>query len=148
MLSQQSCLVLDDSDVVRKIMRTTIEGLGFQVDDAASPQEALMRCKRGLPELIVLDWHVPGADPLEFLAAIRSMPNGRNVKILYVVTNNDAAEIGRAIAAGCNDYLIKPFYRVSLETKVAALTTRIREVEDDDTHYRPLRTGYALTGGR
>jgi two-component system, chemotaxis family, chemotaxis protein CheY len=147
-LSQQSCLVLDDSDVVRKIMRTTIEGLGFQVDDAASTAEALLRCKRGLPCLLMLDWHVPGGDPLEFLAAIRSMPGGRNVKIIYVVTNNDPAEIGRAIAAGCNDYLIKPFYRVSLETKVAALTTRIRDVEDDDNHYRPLRTGYALAGAR
>ena len=139
MLDQQTCLIVDDSDVVRKIMRNTVEGLGFQADDVGSVQEARLRCKRRLPDLILLDWHVPGEDPLDFLAAVRSMPKGRNVKIIYVVTDNDPAEIGRAIAGGADDTLVKPFYRVNLETKVAALTAPIGQTQDDIGYYRPVK---------
>ena len=81
------------------------------------------RCRPNLPNLILLDWHITGSNPLEFLAAVRSMPGGKAIKILYVATNNDPVEIGRAIAAGANDYMIKPFRRVTLEAKVAQLTT-------------------------
>ena len=139
MLDQMTCLIVDDSDVVRKIIRNTMECLGFQADDVASLQEAQLRCKRSLPDLILLDWHIPGSDPLEFLAAVRSMPKGRAVKIIYVATQNDPIEIGRAIACGANDYLIKPFYRVNLETKVTALTARAGDMQDDVGYYRPAK---------
>ena len=123
MLSRPSCLIVDDADVVRKIERHIVEGLGFTVEEAASTEDALLRCRPNLPNLILLDWHITGSNPLEFLAAVRSMPGGKAIKILYVATNNDPVEIGRAIAAGANDYLIKPFRRVTLEAKVAQLTT-------------------------
>ena len=145
MLDQPSCLIIDDSDVVRKVMRNTVEGLGFQVDDAASMQEAQMRCKRGLPDLIVLDWHLPGESPMDFIATIRSSPKGREVKIIFVITDNDPIEISRAIASGANDCLVKPFYRVNLETKVAALTARATDIQDDIGYYRPVT---AMAGAR
>ncbi len=136
MIAPQSCLIIDDSDVVRRIMRAIIEDLGFDVEDTPSPAFALERCKLHLPTLIVLDWHIPGSNTIDLLAAIRSLPEGRAVKILYVPTDNDPAEIGRAIAAGANDYIIKPFYRVGLEVKVAALTTSRRGPSQDDDYYR------------
>ena len=123
MLSRQSCLIVDDADVVRKVMRHVIEGLGFNIEEAANTDDALVRCRPNLPTLIVLDWHIPGSNPLEFIAAVRSLPGGRQIKILYVATNNDSSEIGRAIASGANDHMIKPFMRVTLEAKVAKLTT-------------------------
>jgi two-component system, chemotaxis family, chemotaxis protein CheY len=122
-LSKPICLLIDDSDVIRKVMRLTIEDLGYQVDEAPSTNEALARCRMAMPSLVVLDWHIPGSSTLEFLAAFRSMAGAQNVKVLYVVTNNDPVDIGRAIASGANDHMMKPFARVTLETKIAQLMT-------------------------
>ncbi len=132
-LSHPICLIVDDSDVIRKVMRLTIEDLGYQVDEAPSTTEALARCKMAMPALVVLDWHIPGCTTLEFLAAFRSMPGAKDAKVLYVVTNNDPIDIGRAIAAGANDHMMKPFPRVTLEAKIAQMTAtmRVAQVELD-----------------
>jgi two-component system, chemotaxis family, chemotaxis protein CheY len=122
-LSKPICLLIDDSDVIRKVMRLTIEDLGYQVDEAPTTNEALARCRMAMPTLVVLDWHIPGSSTLEFLAAFRSMPGAKTAKVLYVVTNNDPLDVGRAIAAGANDHMMKPFARVTLEAKIAHLTT-------------------------
>ena len=145
MYSQNSCLIVEDSDVVRKVMRHVIEGLNFRVEEEATTTEALARCKKHLPDLIVLDWNIPGSVPLDFVAAVRSLPMGRNVKILYVMTNNEPAEVGRAITAGVDAYMFKPFQRVTLEAKVAALTTRARDPQDD-IDYLQLHMRVALAG--
>lgn len=146
MSSKNTCLVVEDSDVVRKVMRHIIEGLNFYVDEAADTADALARCKKQLPEVIVLDWNIPGSQPLEFVATVRSLPLGRNIKILYVMTNNEPAEVSRAITAGVDAYMFKPFPRVTLEAKVAALTTRVRDPLDD-IDYLQLPARVAL-GGR
>jgi two-component system, chemotaxis family, chemotaxis protein CheY len=130
-LSRQSCLIVDDADVVRKVMRHVVEGLGFTVEEAATTDDGLVRCRPNLPTVIVLDWHIPGSNPIEFIAAVRSLPGGKQVKILYVATNNDPVEIGRAIASGANGHMIKPFRRVTLETKVAELITVARQPVSD-----------------
>ena len=148
MIAQQTCLIVEDSDVVRKVMRHIIEGLGFSVNDVATTDEALARCRRELPDLIVLDWNILGSHPIEFIVAVRSLPSGRQPKIVYVITNNDSAEISRALTAGANDYLLKPFQRVSLEAKVAALTTRKRDAGDDDADYVQLQVRSALGTSR
>lgn len=141
MIAQPSCLIIDDSDVVRKVMRHVAEGLGFSVNDLTTTDEALARCRREMPYLIVLDWHLPGSVPLDFMSAVRSLPQGRQVKILYVLTENDPAEINRAIASGADDTLIKPFHRVTMEAKIAALITTKRELPDNEIEHlqRPLR---------
>jgi len=138
---KQSCLIIDDSDVVRKVMRHTIEGLGFDVEEEADTTEALARCKKVLPDMVVLDWHIAGCQPIDFIPALRSLPMGRHVKILYVMTNNDPAEIGRAITAGADGYMFKPFLRVTLEAKITALLTRKRDPEDETLDYmtKPIR---------
>ncbi len=127
-------------------MRHIIEGLNFYVDEAADTADALARCKKQLPDVIVLDWNIPGSQPLEFVATVRSLPLGRNIKILYVMTNNEPAEVSRAITAGVDAYMFKPFPRVTLEAKVAALTTRVRDPLDD-IDYLQLPARVAL-GGR
>jgi two-component system, chemotaxis family, chemotaxis protein CheY len=124
-------LIVDDSDAVRKVMRNVVEALGLTVEEAANTDDALVRCRPNLPNLIILDWHIPGSNPIEFIASVRGLTGGKQVKILYVATNNDPVEIGRAIAGGANNYMIKPFRRVTLETKVAELTTSARMPTDE-----------------
>lgn len=130
--------------MVRKVMRHAIEGLGFDVEEEADTIEALARCKKALPDMIVLDWHITGCQPIDFIPAVRSLPMGRHVKILYVMTNNDPAEIGRAITAGADAYMFKPFARVTLEAKIAALLTRKRDPRDETLDYLTKPTRVAL----
>jgi two-component system, chemotaxis family, chemotaxis protein CheY len=131
-ITKSICLIIDASDVVRKVMRLTVEHLGFQADEAATTTDALTRCKLAMPTVLVLDWRTPGSSTIEFLSALRSMPNGKSVKVLYMTANNDSAEIGRAISAGANDHMFKPFYRVTLEAKIAAMTTESRVAYADE----------------
>lgn len=127
-------------------MRHVIEGLNFEVEEDANTEVALARCKKVLPDVIVLDWNIPGSQPLDFVAAVRSLPLGRQVKILYVMTNNEPAEISRAITAGVDAYMFKPFPAVTLEAKIAALTTRARGTQDEiDYLHQPTRVAL---GGR
>lgn len=126
-------------------MRHVIEGLNFDVEEETNTEVALARCKKSLPDVIVLDWNIPGSQPLDFVAAVRSLPLGRQVKILYVMTNNEPADVSRAITAGVDAYMFKPFPAVTLEAKVAALTTRARDAQDD-IDYLQLPTRVALSG--
>ena len=72
-------------------------------------QKALEVCKRGLPDAILLDWNMPVMDGYEFLGALRRMPGGDQPKVVFCTTENDVAHIARALHAGANEYIMKPF---------------------------------------
>ena len=105
----RTCLVVDDSTVVRKIARRILEELGFQVVEAEDGEKALEACKRELPEAVLLDWNMPNMDGYEFLKALRRMPGGDRPKVVFCTTENDVAHIARALHAGANEYIMKPF---------------------------------------
>ena len=117
----KKCLIVDDSDVVRKVARSIIESLGLDVVEAQDCAEALVSCKSSMPCLMFLDWHLPRDNTLEFLAAFRALPGGKRAKVLYVTTENATGDITRAMAAGASDHMMKPFDREMLSAKVAAL---------------------------
>ena len=71
-----TCLVVDDSSVVRKIARRILEELGFDVVEAEDGERALEACKTALPTAILLDWNMPKMDGYEFLRALRRLPGG------------------------------------------------------------------------
>jgi two-component system chemotaxis response regulator CheY len=133
-----SCLIVDDSDVVRKVMRTIIEGLGLDVQEAASVDEALSICRAKLPDLVVLDWHIPGSVPLELVQTLRASSLGQRVKILYVMTNFDGGELARARGAGISEHMGKPFRRVQLEAKVIGLLAKPRDEADTEIAPAPI----------
>ena len=72
----KTCLVVDDSSVIRKVARRILEGLDFQIIEAEDGEKALEVCKRGLPDAILLDWNMPIMDGYEFLGNLRRMPGG------------------------------------------------------------------------
>jgi two-component system chemotaxis response regulator CheY len=116
----KTCLVVDDSEVVRKVARHILEHLQFAASEAGTGQEALDACARAMPDAILLDSHIPPMATVSFLSALRAMPNGDKPVVIYCTTENDPAEIARALRAGADDYIIKPFDRESLTQKVAA----------------------------
>ena len=107
----KTCLVVDDSSVIRKVARRILEGLDFQIVEAEDGEKALDACKRGLPDGILLDSNMPVMDGYEFLRNLRQMHRGGEPKVVFCTTENDVAHIARALHAGANDYLMKPFDR-------------------------------------
>jgi two-component system, chemotaxis family, chemotaxis protein CheY len=105
----KTCLVVDDSSVIRKVARRILEGLDFHIVEAEDGEKALEVCKRGLPEAILLDWNMPVMDGYEFLGNLRRMPGGDQPKVVFCTTENDVAHIARALHAGANEYIMKPF---------------------------------------
>jgi two-component system chemotaxis response regulator CheY len=115
--TMKTCLIVDDSSVVRKVARHILESLKLEVSEAEHGQGALDLCQQKMPDAIILDYHMPGMGTVEFLSTLRSMPQGKKTMVVYCTTENDAADITRTIAAGADDYVIKPFDRESLRTK-------------------------------
>src|SRR6202162_2995419 len=105
----RTCLVVDDSSVIRKVARRILEGLDFQILEAEDGEKALEVCKRGLPDAVLLDWNMPVMDGYEFLGNLRRMPGGDQPKVVFCTTENDIDHISRALHAGANEYIMKPF---------------------------------------
>jgi two-component system, chemotaxis family, chemotaxis protein CheY len=108
-IEMKTCLVVDDSSVIRKIARRILEEMNFVVVEAVDGEKALEICKAGLPDAVLLDWNMPVMDGYEFLGKLRGMPGGNAPKVVFCTTENGVAHIARALHAGANEYIMKPF---------------------------------------
>ncbi len=113
----KSCLVVDDSRVVRKVARRIVEDLGFTCEEAEDGQKAYEHCEQNMPEAILLDWNMPVMNGIDFLHKLREMDNGAYPKVVFCTTENDMDHIQRAISGGANEYIMKPFDSEIIETK-------------------------------
>jgi two-component system chemotaxis response regulator CheY len=113
----KSCLVVDDSSVIRKVARRILEGLDFKISEAEDGQQAVEACRREMPDAILLDWNMPVMDGYDFLKALRRLPGGEGPKVVFCTTENDVAHIARALSAGANEYIMKPFDKEIVEAK-------------------------------
>jgi two-component system, chemotaxis family, chemotaxis protein CheY len=113
----KSCLVVDDSSVIRKVARRILEGLEFRIIEAEDGQQALDQCRRELPDAVLLDWNMPVMDGYDFLKALRRLPGGDKPKVVFCTTENDVVHIARALHAGANEYIMKPFDKEIVEAK-------------------------------
>ncbi len=111
------CLVVDDSSVIRKVARRILEDLEFTISEAEDGQQALDICREKMPDAVLLDWNMPVMDGLEFLKTLRGLDKGDDPKVVFCTTENDVAHIARAIRAGANEYIMKPFDREIVEAK-------------------------------
>jgi two-component system chemotaxis response regulator CheY len=92
----KTCLVVDDSSVVRKIARRILEEMGFEITEAEDGEKALEFCKLAMPNAVLLD-------------CLRRMPGGDVPKVVFCTTENGMDHISRALHAGANEYIMKPF---------------------------------------
>jgi len=113
----KTCLVVDDSSVIRKVARRILEGLDFQIVEAENGEEAVENCRRQMPDAILLDWNMPKMDGYDFLRELRRLPGGDKPKVVFCTTENDVAHIARALHAGANEYIMKPFDKDIVEAK-------------------------------
>lgn len=110
-------LVVDDSAVIRLVAGRILQLLKFESAEVEDSAKALAICEKSMPDVILLDGSKPRADTLEFLRTVRRLPGGVAPKIIYCVTENDEMLIGRALRAGADDVLFKPFDRRSMQEK-------------------------------
>jgi two-component system chemotaxis response regulator CheY len=108
-LEPRQCLVVDDSQVVRKAARRFMEGFGFTVREAGDGRQALLACRDLLPEIVLLDWNMPVMDGLSFLKAARAEFDADHPVIVLCTTEIGLERIMAALDAGAQEYVMKPF---------------------------------------
>ena len=113
----KSCLVVDDSRVIRMVARRILEELGFDVTEAEDGRQALEMCREAMPGAVLLDWNMPVMSGIDFLRDLRRMPGGDTLPVVFCTTENDMDHIQEAIAAGANEYIMKPFDSEIIRTK-------------------------------
>ncbi len=105
----RTCLIVDDSRVIRKVARQIFESIGFACEEAENGQVALDACKKKMPDFVLLDWNMPVMDGMQFMKSARQLPDGQNPVIVFCTTENDINHIQDALGAGANEYIMKPF---------------------------------------
>ncbi len=105
----RTCLVVDDSRVIRKVARRIIEDLGFEIAEAGDGMEAMAWCRTEMPEAILLDWNMPVMDGIEFLRQLRAEPDGKTPIVIVCTVENEPERIAEALEAGADEYIMKPF---------------------------------------
>ena len=105
----KSCMIVDDSRVVRKVGKRIVEDMGFTCIEAENGDDAFNQCQDALPDAIILDWNMPIMSGIEFLERLRAMQNGDHPKVIFCTTENDLTQIQRAMDAGASEYIMKPF---------------------------------------
>ena len=110
----KQCLLVDDSRVIRRVAAKIVQDLGFAPTEAANGQEALAACAVTMPDVILMEWdlmQISGAQMTgpDLMRAVRLLPGGAEVKVVFCTTRNELADIRAALAAGADEYIMKPF---------------------------------------
>ncbi len=113
----KTCLIVDDSKVVRMVARKILEGLNFEIVEAEDGQQALNVCMDQMPHAVLLDWNMPVKNGLEFLQELRALEGVEQPIVVFCTTENDMSHIQEAIKAGANEYIMKPFDSEIIESK-------------------------------
>jgi two-component system, chemotaxis family, chemotaxis protein CheY len=115
-------LVIDDSRALRRILCDMLRQLGFNVVDAGNGLEGLQRlAENGTPDVVLLDWNMPEMNGYEFLCAVRKKSEYDKMPIMMVTTETEAEQITTALAAGANEYVMKPFSKEVMSEKLQLL---------------------------
>src|SRR5262249_47934055 len=115
-VAMKRALIIDDSSAVRLVARRILERLDFDVVDVADADAAYDACARQRSDFVLLDLHIRGG--IEFLAYQRSRSGNSQPKVLVCTIESDDPHLGSAFDAGADDYMLKPFDRVVLETRL------------------------------
>jgi two-component system KDP operon response regulator KdpE len=121
-LSAGRILVIDDEPQIRRIMRTTLITAGYEVDDAKTAEEGLLKVREFRPDLVLLDINMPG---MGGLAACRELRADPNVAIIMLTVHNAEAAKVEALDAGADDFVTKPFSTPELLARIRAALRRI-----------------------
>jgi two-component system, chemotaxis family, chemotaxis protein CheY len=115
-------LIVDDSRTMRLILGRIMGELGFEVVEAPNGRRALEQMGAGEPmDLALVDWNMPEMNGYELLRAVRASRANAQMPVIMVTTETEMSQVLRALEAGANEYLMKPFTKVAVLEKLALL---------------------------
>jgi two-component system, OmpR family, phosphate regulon response regulator PhoB len=123
-----SILVIEDEEPLQVLLRYNLESEGYKVRHSAQGEDALYLISDEKPDLILLDWMLPGISGIEVCRLIRAKPEARDIPIIMLTARSEEAERVRGLATGADDYLVKPF---SVPELLARIKTILRRVNPD-----------------
>jgi two-component system KDP operon response regulator KdpE len=121
-MSSGRILIVDDEPQIRRIMRTTLIGEGYEVDDARTGEQALEKVREFRPDLVLLDMNMPG---MGGLAACRAIRSDTSIGVIMLTVRNSEADKVGALNAGADDYITKPFSTPELLARIRAALRRV-----------------------
>jgi two-component system chemotaxis response regulator CheY len=109
MSSNRTCLVVDDSSAIRRVVASLFRQLDFEVAEAPTGMHAVEHCRTQTPDIVMLDWNMPVMDGISCLRELRAMQMPKRPAIVMCTTENQMTKIQEALAAGADEYIMKPF---------------------------------------
>ncbi len=145
-------LIVEDEEPLTLLLRYNLEAEGYQVEALARGDEADTRLKESVPDLLILDWMLPGVSGIELCRRLRSRPETRSLPIIMLTARGEESERVRGLATGADDYIVKPFSVPELLARLRALLRRskperladvlaIGDIELDRIRKRVSRSG-------
>ncbi len=119
----EKALIVDDSRAIRRILGSTIKKLGFEVVEAGNGKQALEALDRedSAFQLMLVDWNMPEMNGLEFVTQVRKQDRYNSAKLMMVTTETAADQMIRALEAGADEYIMKPFTEDAIRDKLRLL---------------------------
>jgi two-component system chemotaxis response regulator CheY len=124
-----TCLIVDDSKIVRKVVCRIVEVFGFTILEAENGREALDHVRATPVDVMILDWNMPVMDGMECMKAIRADTEIHQPKIIFCTTENEFNKIQQAMMNGADEYVMKPFDEAIIAGKLSQLG-----IIDDEAH--------------
>jgi two-component system phosphate regulon response regulator PhoB len=151
-------LIVEDEEALTLLLRYNLEAEGYAVDTAARGDEADLLLKERSPDLVILDWMLPGLSGIELCRRLRTRPETKRLPIIMLTARGEESERVRGLATGADDYIVKPFSVPELSARVRALLRRalperiadilsFGELEVDREKKRVSRAGRAIDLG-
>jgi two-component system phosphate regulon response regulator PhoB len=153
-----SILIVEDEEPLTLLLRYNLEAAGYTVDCAARGDEAELKLRETMPDLILLDWMLPGVSGIEICRRLRARPSTAKLPIIMLTARGEESERIRGLGTGADDYVVKPFSVPELLARIAALLRRASpervaavlsagDIELDRERRRAFRAGRELALG-
>src|ERR671939_53959 len=117
-------MIVEDEEPLTLLLRYNLESEGYEVETSARGDEAEIKLKESLPDLLVLDWMLPGMSGIELCRRLRARPDTERLPIIMLTARGEESERVRGLATGADDYIVKPFSVPELSARVRALLRR------------------------
>ncbi|TCT08256.1 phosphate regulon transcriptional regulator PhoB [Aquabacter spiritensis] len=119
-------LIIEDEEALSLLLRYNLESEGYAVDAVGRGDEAETRLRESVPDLVILDWMLPGLSGIELCRRLRTRPETERLPVIMLTARGDETERVRGLATGADDYVVKPFSVPELLARVRALLRRAK----------------------
>jgi two-component system, OmpR family, phosphate regulon response regulator PhoB len=117
-------LIVEDEEALTLLLRYNLEAAGYEIESVARGDDADLRLRESMPDLVILDWMLPGVSGIELCRRLRTRPETRQLPIVMLTARGEESERVRGLSTGADDYIVKPFSVPELLARVAALLRR------------------------